>query len=109
RAPGVRWARLLPNNPRKARALNEAGIRVQRIVGLPTAAHTRNARYLTTKQARMRHEVPMGPPLGDGVGPPVDVGSLLGSVRPSATKPYVVVKYAQARDGRAPTPTRAGR
>jgi GTP cyclohydrolase II len=105
RALGVRSVRLLSNNPRKARALNEAGIRVQRIVGLPTAAHTRNARYLTTKQARMRHEVPMGPPLGDGVGPPVDVGSLLGSVRPSATKPYVVVKYAQSIDGRIATST----
>jgi riboflavin-specific deaminase-like protein len=85
--------------------LADGGIPVLRVVGLPTAAHARNLRYLTTKEARMRHVAPMGTPLVDGVGPPVDVGALLGSVRPSAEKPYVVVKYAQTLDGRIATST----
>src|SRR6185437_13821743 len=50
RALGVRSVRLLSNNSEKARALDGAGIRVLRAEGLPTAAHSRNVRYLTTKQ-----------------------------------------------------------
>ena len=87
----------------KARAVADAGIRVLRVVGLATTAHARNLRYLTTKQALMGHTVPMGTPLVDDVGPPVDVGTLLGAVRPSEAKPYVVVKYAQTLDGRIAT------
>jgi GTP cyclohydrolase II len=99
----LRSVRLMSNNPDKARALVDAGIRVVRVVGLPTAAHARNVRYLTTKQDRMGHAVPMGTPLVRNVRPPANIGALLGTVRPTPTKPYVAVKYAQTLDGRIAT------
>jgi GTP cyclohydrolase II len=102
-ALGLRSVRLMSNNPDKARALVDAGIRVVRVVGLPTAAHARNVRYLTTKQDQMGHAVPMGTPLVRNVGPPANIGALLGTVRPTPTKPYVAVKYAQTLDGRIAT------
>jgi GTP cyclohydrolase II len=102
-ALGLRSVRLMSNNPDKARALVDAGIRVVRVVGLPTAAHARNVRYLTTKQDRMGHAVPMGTPLVRNVRPPANIGALLGTVRPTPTKPYVAVKYAQTLDGRIAT------
>jgi 3,4-dihydroxy 2-butanone 4-phosphate synthase/GTP cyclohydrolase II len=105
RALGVRSVRLMSNNRQKAAALEAGGIAVRAIVGLPTAAHARNARYLSTKQAVMGHEAPMGVPLADDAGPPPDVGSLLGEVRATTTRPYVVVKYAQTIDGRIATST----
>jgi GTP cyclohydrolase II len=105
RALGVRSVRLLSNNPHKARALADGGIRVLRVVGLQTTAHARNLRYLTTKQDRMGHTVPIGAVLPDGVGLPLNVGALLGDVRPSLDRPYVVVKYAQTLDGRIATST----
>ena len=105
RVLGVRSVRLMSNNRDKAVALEAAGIPVREVVGLPTAAHARNVRYLSTKQAAMGHLAPMGVPLPDGSGPPPDVASLLGEVRPSATRPYVVVKYAQTIDGRIATAT----
>ena len=105
RVLGVRSVRLMSNNRDKAVALEAAGIPVREVVGLPTAAHARNVRYLSTKQAAMGHLAPMGVPLPDGLGPPPDVASLLGEVRPSATRPYAVVKYAQTIDGRIATAT----
>jgi GTP cyclohydrolase II len=105
RALGVRSVRLMSNNRDKAAALEAAGIPVRAVVGLPTAAHARNVRYLSTKQAVMGHEAPMGVPLADDTGPPPDVGSLLGEVRSTTTRPYVVVKYAQTIDGRIATST----
>ena len=105
RALGVRSVRLMSNNRDKARALEAAGITIRSVVGLPTAAHARNVRYLSTKQDVMGHVEPIGAPLPDGIGPPPDVGSLLGDVRATATRPYVVVKYAQTLDGRIATST----
>ncbi|HSD48699.1 MAG TPA: GTP cyclohydrolase II RibA [Actinomycetota bacterium] len=102
---GVRSVRLMSNNPDKAAALEAGGIAVRAVVGLPTVAHARNVRYLSTKQAVMGHAAPMGAPLPDGVSPPPDVGSLLGEVRATTTRPYVVVKYAQTLDGRIATST----
>jgi GTP cyclohydrolase II len=102
-ALGVRSVRLLSNNPEKARALADAGVRVLGVAGLPTAAHSRNVRYLTTKQDLLGHRVPMGTPLIDDVSPPADIAALLGTVRSTRTKPYVVVKYAQTLDGRIAT------
>jgi GTP cyclohydrolase II len=103
RALGVRSVRLLSNNPAKAVALEDAGIAVRDVVGLATAAHVRNRRYLATKERRMGHQVPMGTVLADGGAPASNVGALLGPVRPRATRPYVVVKYAQTLDGRIAT------
>ena len=91
--------------PDKAASLEAAGRSVRSVVGLPTAAHARNVRYLATKQSVMGHVAPRGAPLPDGVGPPPDVGSLLGDVRSTPTRPYVVVKYAQTLDGRIATST----
>jgi GTP cyclohydrolase II len=105
RALGVRSVRLMSNNRDKAAALAAGGIMVRSVVGLPTAAHARNARYLATKQDVMGHVAPRGAPLPDGVGPPPDVAALLGEVRAGATRPYVVVKYAQTIDGRIATST----
>lgn len=105
RTLGVRSVRLLSNNRDKAEALEGAGIAIRSVVGLPTAAHARNVRYLSTKQDVMGHVDPIGLPLPDGIGPPPDVGSLLGDVRPTERRPYVVVKYAQTLDGRIATST----
>jgi 3,4-dihydroxy 2-butanone 4-phosphate synthase/GTP cyclohydrolase II len=105
RSLGVRSVRLMTNNRDKAAALTAGGIRVRAVVGLPTAAHARNVRYLATKQAVMGHAAPMGAPLPDGFGPPPDVASLLGEVRAGAARPYVALKYAQTLDGRIATST----
>ena len=105
RALGVRSVRLMSNNQEKADALTASGITVRSMIGHSTSAHVRNVRYLTTKEAVMGHAAPMGAPLPDDVGPPPDVGSLLGEVRVGSTRPYVVVKFAQTLDGRIATST----
>jgi 3,4-dihydroxy 2-butanone 4-phosphate synthase/GTP cyclohydrolase II len=105
RALGVRSVRLMSNNPHKADALTAGGIVVREVLGMPTAAHLRNIRYLSTKQTVMGHVAPMGAPPADGIRPPPDVSTLLGTVEAKPTRPYVVLKYAQTLDGRIATAT----
>ncbi|HEX2073288.1 MAG TPA: GTP cyclohydrolase II RibA [Geodermatophilus sp.] len=105
RAMGVRSVRLLSNNPAKANGLRRGGVVVESLRPLGTAAHWRNRAYLETKQARLGHVHPTGDGPDAPPAEPVDVGSLLGPLRPHADRPYVVVKYAQTVDGRIATRT----
>jgi GTP cyclohydrolase II len=107
-AAGIRGARLLTNNPEKARALDQGGIPVEAVVPLQTAPHVRNLRYLDTKRQRLGHQAPGGAALSpdgslDGHDQAVDVTALLGDVRAAGDRPYVVLKYAQTLDGRIAT------
>jgi GTP cyclohydrolase II len=103
RTLGVRSVRLLSNNPAKADALQRGGVEVESLRSLSTAAHRRNRAYLETKQERFGHLRPTGDGLVELAAEPVDVGCLLGSLRPRADRPNIVVKYAQTLDGRIAT------
>jgi GTP cyclohydrolase II len=107
-AAGVHTARLLTNNPEKARALERQGIHVEALMPLQTAPHLRNHRYVETKRQRLGHLSPSGEALTgdgslDGQGEAVDATALLGGVQPRGDRPYVVLKYAQTLDGRIAT------
>jgi GTP cyclohydrolase II len=107
-AAGISGARVLTNNPEKARALDEGGIVVEDVVPLQTAPHVRNLRYLDTKQRRLGHQAPSGMALPgdgslDGRDQAINVTALLGDVRSTGDRPYVVLKYAQTLDGRIAT------
>jgi GTP cyclohydrolase II len=102
---GVRSVRLLSNNPGKAAGLRRHGVEVESLQPLRTAPNRHNRGYLETKQARLGHLGPTGPRLDELPDAPVDVGALLGSLRPRTDRPYVVLKYAQTLDGRIATRT----
>ena len=100
---GIRSARLMTNNPGKVAGLQAAGLHVDHVAPIPTAAHARNRKYLETKQARLGHFSPAGHEVAAPAEPVADVGTLLGEVRPHEDRPHVVLKYAQTLDGRIAT------
>lgn len=95
--------RLLTNNPAKVRGLCAAGISVERMEPLQTAAHHRNLGYLRAKQRRLGHVAPLGHLPDTAPSAPPDVTGLLGKVDPPSDRPYVVVTYTQTLDGRIAT------
>ncbi|MFN2503435.1 MAG: GTP cyclohydrolase II RibA [Acidimicrobiales bacterium] len=102
-AVGLRSIRLLTNNPDKVSALKLAGVQVDAVVPLATAPHARNLAYLRTKERRLGHTRPAGPPVEMDVPAGSDPTQLLGPVRPGEDRPYVVLKFAQTVDGRIAT------
>jgi GTP cyclohydrolase II len=108
RALGLTSVRLLTNNPSKVAGLRAANLSVSSVEPLRTTPHTRNFAYLRTKERRLGHVRPMGDLVADDsplVLPAVDTSVLLGHVSPHATRPYVVLKFAQTIDGRIATST----
>ncbi len=102
---GVRSVRLLTNNPGKAAGLRRHGVVVESLQPLHAAANRHNRAYLETKQARLGHVGSMGSGPDELPAVPIDIGSLLGTLRPRTDRPYVVLKYAQTLDGRIATRT----
>jgi 3,4-dihydroxy 2-butanone 4-phosphate synthase/GTP cyclohydrolase II len=103
----VRSIELMTNNPAKVAGLRDAGIAVSSTLPLPTASHNRNGHYLRTKEQRLGHAAPAGPPVENLTTAPVtsavDVSALVGAVRPRHDRPFVVIKFAQSLDGRIAT------
>jgi GTP cyclohydrolase II len=99
---GVRSVRLITNNPAKAAGLQAAGVQVEELQPIATAAHSRNNGYLRTKQERLGHHIG-ATPLNGWHEPVVDVTGLLGAIQVHTDRPHVVLKYAQTLDGRIAT------
>jgi GTP cyclohydrolase II len=99
---GVRSVRLITNNPAKAAGLEAAGVHVEGLQPIATAAHTRNRGYLRTKQQRLGHH-DAATPLNGWNEPVVDISELIGPIRPHPGRPHIVLKYAQTLDGRIAT------
>ncbi|HET9257683.1 MAG TPA: GTP cyclohydrolase II RibA [Pseudonocardiaceae bacterium] len=99
----VASVRLLTNNPAKVKGLCAAGITVERMEPLQTAAHHRNLGYLRTKQRRLGHVDLFGHMPDIAPSAPPDVTGLLGEVDAPADRPYVVLTYTQTLDGRIAT------
>jgi riboflavin-specific deaminase-like protein len=91
----------MTGNPAKVEGLERAGIAVTEVRPLHIAAHNRNVAYLETKRARMGHVAPADHVPAGSSHP--DPGDLLGSIRPTPSRPYIAVKYAQSIDGRIAT------
>lgn len=101
---GIRSIRLLTNNPWKVEGISAAGIQISDVISIPTAPHLRNLSYLNTKESRLHHIRPTGPPLvQDPSSAALDATDLLGRVTTPSERPYVVVKSAQTVDGRIAT------
>jgi GTP cyclohydrolase II len=101
RALGIHSVRLLTNNPAKATGLRAHRIPIDEVVPLRTVSQRRNADYLATKVARMGHVTPFAEL--DGNAAVVDPARLIGRIRPTHGRPFVVVKLAQSLDGRIAT------
>lgn len=52
---GITHLRLLTNNPRKVKALQELGINVEERIALRTGENPHNAKYLATKAGKLGH------------------------------------------------------
>jgi GTP cyclohydrolase II len=105
RALGVARVTLMTNNPAKVRSVRAAGVEVDGIRPVPTAAHERNVAYLRAKEVRLGHAHPNGHELEQPILAPPDVSALLGDVRAREDRPFTIVKYAQSIDGRIATVT----
>jgi GTP cyclohydrolase II len=101
----VRSVTLLTNNPAKVEALARLGVVVDGTRPLSIAPHARSLEYLRTKRSRLGHVEPASEPLDALDTAPPDIAALMGTVRPRADRPYVVMKYAQTLDGRIATAT----
>jgi 3,4-dihydroxy 2-butanone 4-phosphate synthase/GTP cyclohydrolase II len=85
---GIRSVQLLTNNPDKIAGLQAAGIPVAARLPLATAVTPENAAYLKTKVEKMRHLLDLE------IAPAAN-----GAERPSTSRPFVTLSYAQSVDG----------